>query len=100
MGFWEDVNVANCLRQYDIYPYDTRDSQDRERFHPFTPASQWHYRENSKDWFTKYTQDFEPKFGEECCSREGVSYHYIKDWNILRTHAIYYGYCETISTTI
>lgn len=30
-GFWEDVNVANCLKASDahIVPYDTRDSQKR-----------------------------------------------------------------------
>ena len=30
-GFWEDVNVANCLKASDehIVPYDTRDLQKR-----------------------------------------------------------------------
>jgi hypothetical protein len=30
-GFWEDVNVANCLKKStpSIVPYDTRDPQQR-----------------------------------------------------------------------
>ena len=29
-GFWEDVNVANCLKvSAEIVPYDTRDAQGR-----------------------------------------------------------------------
>lgn len=39
-GFWEDVNVANCLlKGGNVVPYDTRDPLLRERFHPFNPGT-------------------------------------------------------------
>ena len=53
-GFWEDVNVANCLlKSADISPLDTRDSLKRERFHPFTPGQHLEYRipPNQQDWY-------------------------------------------------
>ena len=87
-GFWEDVNVASCLRTSteerkewgpygQIMPYDTRDAQQRERFHPFTPGQHLEYRPprpGVKDWY----QDYNPqlKLGLECCSSESVSFHY------------------------
>ena len=75
-GFWEDVNIANCLRvstepstadkskkdssnnlshnYKQILPYDTRDSLERERFHPFTPGQHLTYqlpKPGGKDWY-------------------------------------------------
>lgn len=44
-GFWEDVNIAHCLKvSGGILPHDTRDKNDRERFHPFTPGQHLEYR--------------------------------------------------------
>jgi glycoprotein-N-acetylgalactosamine 3-beta-galactosyltransferase len=64
-GFWEDVNVASCLRVSteerkswgpygQIMPFDTRDQKKRERFHPFTPGQHLEYkkpRPGVKDWY-------------------------------------------------
>ena len=41
-GFWEDVMVATCLKKASngaVLPYDTRDPDGRERFHPCVPRS-------------------------------------------------------------
>eukprot|EP00981_Chlorochromonas_danica_P009842 scaffold2831_cov249-Ochromonas_danica.AAC.43 len=79
-GFWEDVNVANCLLVGGkITPYDTRDRQGRERFHPFPPGHHLDYRPppHGDDWYVKYSGD-RLKVGFECCSQESVSFHYLK----------------------
>ena len=77
VGFWEDVNIANCLRvSGEIEPYDTRDSLGRERFHPFTPGMHLDYRipKVNPDWYPKYNPFL--KEGYDCCSVESVSFHY------------------------
>lgn len=80
VGFWEDVNVANCLKvSGGITPYDTRDRLERERFHPFNPGNHLDYRiplKNS-DWYPKYSPNL--KIGFECCSEQSVSFHYLKE---------------------
>ena len=77
-GFWEDVNVANCLRvSGNILPVDTRDTQERERFHPFTPGSHLTYRippPTVNDWYPKYNPFL--KEGFDCCSTDSISFHY------------------------
>lgn len=78
-GFWEDVNVANCLKKSDetIVPYDTRDSLERERFHPFSPSLHLAYRiPATPDWYAKYNPNL--KLGFECCSQDSISFHYVK----------------------
>ena len=76
-GFWEDVNVAHCLKVAGgIEPYDTRDPQGRERFHPFTPGLHLEYRIPKKegDWYPKYNPYL--KTGYDCCAKESISFHY------------------------
>lgn len=76
-GFWEDVNVANCLlKSAQITPYQTRDALQRERFHPFNPGNHLTYRipEKNPDWYAKYNPDL--KLGYECCSEGSISFHY------------------------
>ena len=61
VGFWEDVNVAQCLSKSNVLPYDTRDTQKRERFHPFTPGHHLNYRiplqNKQNDWYVKYNPE-------------------------------------------
>ena len=75
-GFWEDVNVAHCLRvSAKIEPYDTRDPQERERFHPFSPGQHLTYRiPKNPDWYPQYNPYL--KEGYDCCSPESISFHY------------------------
>ena len=42
--FAEDVNVAHCLAVNGVVPYDTRDANGGERFHPFTPGNHMNWR--------------------------------------------------------
>ena len=90
-GFWEDVQVANCLKKAGgVLPYDTRDGLGRERFHPFTPANHLTYRvpPNGKDWYAQYSIDL--KIGEECCSTKSISFHYVKHQLMPKLHAFLY----------
>ena len=92
-GFWEDVNIANCLRQNgNILPYDTRDPLERERFHPFTPGQHLDYRipPGPGDWYPKYNPFL--KEGFECCSLESISFHYVPG-ELLRKLADYHYHC-------
>ena len=76
-GFWEDVNVAHCLRESGaIVPHDTRDAKQRERFHPFTPGQHLEYRTPKKnpDWYPKYNPWL--KEGYDCCAPDSISFHY------------------------
>jgi len=90
-GFWEDVQVASCLKKTaGVLPFDTRDYQGRERFHPFTPGSHLTYRISPKnpDWYAKYSVEL--KEGLDCCSDASVAFHYVKETLMLKLHALLY----------
>jgi len=99
-GFWEDVNVANCLREAEnIMPMDTRDMNERERFHPFQPGGHLTYRpprNGGKDWYPDYNPDL--KFGYECCSEDSISFHY-SPANDLRNMFRYMYHCPNKQIT-
>jgi hypothetical protein len=91
-GFWEDVNVANCLRETTgILPMDTRDELERERFHPFQPGNQLTYRppqRGGKDWYVDYNPYL--KLGFDCCSSDSISFHYAPAEDLRRLHRFLY----------
>eukprot|EP01041_Mallomonas_annulata_P004115 gene4115-8174_t len=93
VGFWEDVNIAHCLKVGgDIDPYDTRDSQKRERFHPFTPGHHLGYRiPKNPDWYAQYNPEL--KTGFDCCSDRSISFHYCPA-DFVRSLAAYIYHCE------
>lgn len=89
----EDVMVAKCLRRvFGIGVADTRDSQGRQRFHPFPPGKQFHWAPGYPfDWFHQQTRFFEVKHGTECCAPGSVTFHYVKKPAIVRhLHALMY----------
>lgn len=94
-GFWEDVNVANCLRvstDGQLVAFDTRDSLGRERFHPFTPGQHLTYgvtHLDPNDWYVQYNPEL--KLGYECCSEESVSFHYVPYDLMPKLHAFMYS---------
>lgn len=95
-GFWEDVNTAYCLHLAGVDAFDTRDSQGRERFLPFTPGNHLLYRiPKEPDWFAKYTAKVGGlKDGVAGVSSDAVSFHYIKGDLMKRTYALLYGLCK------
>lgn len=98
-GFWEDVNVANCLRvSASIVPMDTRDEFQRERFHPFTPGQHLVYRipKGDSDWYPKYNPYL--KEGLDCCSAQSISFHYVPA-DLLRQLYGYVYHCSNKEIT-
>ncbi|CAM9614175.1 unnamed protein product [Phaeothamnion confervicola] len=85
--------VASCLRTVgDVRPYDTRDPQGRERFHPFTPGHHLSYRippRGSKDWYVDYSIGL--KEGFDCCSPNSMSFHYVKAELMYRVFNLVYS---------
>lgn len=101
-GFWEDVNVANCLRvSAEITPVDSRDSSERERFHPFTPGQHLTYRlptdPASADWYPKYNPFL--KVGYDCCSSESISFHYCPADEVRKLHKYLYHCGDKVLTS-
>ena len=79
----EDVMIAQCLRRaFGIGLTDTRDAQGRERFHPFSPGTHFHWTPpkpgQASDWYQVYNQEWGVKLGAECCAPDSVSFHYLK----------------------
>jgi len=90
-GFWEDVNIANCLsKTHNIKPFDTRDEHGRERFHPFQPANHLLYTfPKNPDWYQQYNPNL--KLGLECCATDSVSFHYAKAPFMQKLHNYLYN---------
>eukprot|EP00986_Skeletonema_menzelii_P015528 scaffold11942_cov137-Skeletonema_menzelii.AAC.2 len=92
--FSEDTMVANCLRQRNILPYDTKDEAGGERYNPFAPGHHlmYHPPANPKDdWYSNYSIDC--KWGIDHCAAKSVAFHYIKGDLMRRIYAILYHYC-------
>eukprot|EP00532_Pseudo-nitzschia_australis_P018583 CAMPEP_0168292606 /NCGR_PEP_ID=MMETSP0142_2-20121227/7255_1 /TAXON_ID=44445 /ORGANISM="Pseudo-nitzschia australis, Strain 10249 10 AB" /LENGTH=198 /DNA_ID=CAMNT_0008240459 /DNA_START=17 /DNA_END=613 /DNA_ORIENTATION=- len=94
----EDVLIARCLKEvFGIGLVDTRDEQDRERFHPLAPATHYEWRprpEGTRDWYEAYNTLWPPKLKEECCAPDSVSFHYIKQPALVRhIHSLLY-FCD------
>ncbi|KAJ9457709.1 Glycoprotein-N-acetylgalactosamine 3-beta-galactosyltransferase 1 [Diplonema papillatum] len=71
--FWEDVNVAQCLRRAGVVPLDTRDAAGAERFHPLSPDHLAGVKKS--DWLFSYSTDY--KLGKDGVSDESISFHYL-----------------------
>ena len=84
----EDVMIARCLRKlFGIGLTDTRDAQDRERFHPFAPATHLFWEPpgpDKHDWYADYNKEWGIKLGTDCCAPDSVSFHYIKKPAMMR----------------
>jgi glycoprotein-N-acetylgalactosamine 3-beta-galactosyltransferase len=75
--------IAQCLRKvFAIGLTDTRDDQQRERFHPFAPATHLLWvppaKDAPRDWYAEYNAEWGIQLGLDCCAPDSVSFHYIK----------------------
>ena len=94
----EDVMIAQCLRRvFGIGLTDTRDDNGRERFHPFSPGTHYHWSPPSpggSDWYQDYNQEWGIRLGAECCAPDSVSFHYLKKPAMIRhVFMLLYGNC-------
>ena len=98
--FSEDTMVARVLRNYGIFPYETKDENGGERYMPFMPGHHYGYRlpkDHSKDWYARYSINI--KEGPEHCSPRSVAFHYVKGPAMKRLHALLYKYCPADTLT-
>ena len=51
----EDIDVAQCLRDLNVYPQNSTDELNRERFHPLSLTD--HFNGNFPDWLKTYSQN-------------------------------------------
>jgi len=80
----EDVMTAKCLEKACNITYsDTRDEQNRERFHHFDPKVEYTYKGKSW-WYTKYIRAWPILLGKDCCAPDTVNFHYIKSPAMVR----------------
>lgn len=86
--FSEDHSLATCLRGAGVYPHNTQDDKEEERFMPFSPQLHYHYKKENhpSDWYWQYTINM--KSGFEAMSREVITWHYLKPKALRRMHAL------------
>ncbi|KAF0700542.1 Aste57867_8949 [Aphanomyces stellatus] len=87
----DDWAISFCMRFVGVTPHDTRDANQRERFHQYSPARIFHevhdpdaydhvvyqsiYFENN--WFSDH-YGIGWQNGTNCCAPDTISFHYIK----------------------
>ena len=69
-----DIALGHCYNEVGVKMGNSLDSKGRERFHPFEPK--WHYFNTFPNWVFSYSQNG-VKSGDECCSDETISFHYV-----------------------
>jgi glycoprotein-N-acetylgalactosamine 3-beta-galactosyltransferase len=85
----EDVLVAQVLRQFGIFPYETKDEAGSERYMPFTPG--FHYSGKTIWWLSKASINVTE--GVNHSSPRSVAFHYVKDDMMKRVFALLYHPC-------
>lgn len=100
----DDWAISFCMRHHGVFPRDTRDAEQRERFHQYDPndlffkphdeAAYDHeifssiYQENN--WFSDHF-GIGWKNGEQCCAPDSISFHYVKPPLMELFYEFYYG---------
>ena len=92
----EDTLIAKCLSHLGITVTDTRDNKGRERFHFWSPRTQFQlyklFPKGKKGWFPNMMKDWGVHEGPQCCAPDSISFHYVKQPAMVRHfHAMIYA---------
>lgn len=83
----EDIHISTCLNYYSVYPGDSRDPLERDRFFVFGPVT--HLFNRLPMWY-RHMQYYDNKEGFDCCSNYSIAFHYIRNQNLYGMYFLNY----------
>ncbi|GLD99803.1 hypothetical protein PINS_up008531 [Pythium insidiosum] len=75
----DDASISFCMMWHDVFPWDTRDYDGRERWHADKPKGVYFTRTNDPDyWYVQYHNMIGGvRAQDDCCAPDSIAFHYI-----------------------
>jgi len=78
-GKFCDVRVAICLGSLGVYPQDTTDETEAERFHPFSPSKMKSLWKDKSSWYWTHKYDKSTLYTKNLVSEKSISFHRLEN---------------------